>query len=248
MTAIRLTRFLARAGASSRRGAAELVAAGRVLINGHPPLGPGDPVDPLADVVTLDGRVLRLAETMHLALHKPTGYVTSRSATGRFPPVFDLLKGAPRALAVVGRLDVMTEGLLLFTTDGELASRLMHPKWVVPRSYVVEVSGTVGSDAREALDHGLVLTGETRPVRPLSWRFTPLPRGGRLELALGEGRSRVVRRLCRALRLQVRRLMRQAYGPIALGDLPSGAVRALTPREVAALYRAVRLAPPEPQP
>ena len=247
MTAIRLTRFLARAGASSRRGAADLVAAGRVRINGHPPLGPGDPVDPVADVVTLDGRVLRLAETLHLALHKPTGYVTSRAATGRFPPVFDLLPDAPRALAVVGRLDVMTAGLLLFTTDGELASRLMHPKWVVPRAYLVEVTGTLAPDAREALDHGLLLTGETRPVQPLSWRFTPVPRGGRLELELGEGRSRVVRRLCRALRLPIRKLTRLAYGPVSLGDLPVGSVRPLTPREVAALYRAVRLAPSDAQ-
>lgn len=247
MTAIRLTRFLARAGASSRRGAADLVAAGRVKINGHPPLGPGDPVDPVADVVTLDGRVLRLAETLHLALHKPTGYVTSRTATGRFPLVFDLLPDAPRALAAVGRLDVMTEGLLLFTTDGDLASRLMHPKWVVPRVYAVDVTGSVGPDAREALDHGLLLTGETRPVKPLSWRFTPVPRGGRLELELGEGRSRVVRRLCRALRLPIRKLIRLAYGPVSLGDLPAGSARPLTAREVAALYRAVRLAPPDAQ-
>ena len=244
MTSIRLTRFLARAGASSRRGAADLITAGRVKINGHPPLGPGDPVDPAADVVTLDGRVLRLAETMHVVLHKPTGYVTSRAA-GRFPPVFDLLPDAPRALAAVGRLDVMTEGLLLFTTDGELASRLMHPRWVVPRAYVAEVSGRLGPDAHDALDHGLILTGETRPVKPLSWRFTPLPRGGRLELELGEGRSRVVRRLCRALRLPIRKLSRLAYGPVSLGDLPPGSARPLTPREVAALYRAVRLAPPE---
>ena len=105
--------------------------------------------------------------------------------------------------------------------------------------------GRLGPDAHDALDHGLILTGETRPVKPLSWRFTPLPRGGRLELELGEGRSRVVRRLCRALRLPIRKLSRLAYGPVSLGDLPPGSARPLTPREVAALYRAVRLAPPE---
>lgn len=244
MTTLRLTRFLARAGAASRRGAADLVTAGRVRVNGVLPAGPGDPVDPARDVVTLDGRVLALADELHVALHKPTGYATSRRKVGTFPPVFDLLPGAPRALVVVGRLDVLTEGLLLFTTDGELAGRLMHPRWAVPRSYRVEATGLLGPVGREALDRGLIVPGETRAVKPVRWAWTPVPRGGVLELVLDEGRSRIVRRLCRSLGLGVRRLVRGAYGPIALGDLEPGASRPLSPAEVRALYRAVRLAPP----
>jgi 23S rRNA pseudouridine2605 synthase len=244
VSTLRLTRFLARAGAASRRGAADLITAQRVRVNGAIPTGPGDPVDPVRDVVTLDGRILALAAEMHVALHKPTGYATSRQRVGKFPPVFDLVPDAPRALVVVGRLDVMTEGLLLFTTDGELASRLMHPRWEVPRTYRVEVTGTVGPDGREALDHGLVLSGETRPVKPVRWRYTPVPRGGVIELVLDEGRSRIVRRLCRALGLGVRRLVREGYGPVTLGDLTPGRTRVLATGEVQALYHAVRLAPP----
>jgi 23S rRNA pseudouridine2605 synthase len=241
---VRLTRFLARAGAASRRGAADLVTAGRVRINGALPSGLGDPVDPVHDVVTLDGRVLALADGLHVALHKPTGYATSRQRVGKFPPVFDLVPGAPRALVVVGRLDVMTEGLLLFTTDGELAGRLMHPRWEVPRTYRAEVTGMLGPVGRETLDRGLIVAGETRAVKPVRWTFTSLPRGGILELVLDEGRSRIVRRLCLALGLSVRRLVREGYGPITLGDLAAGRTRPLSPGEVRSLYGAVRLAPP----
>lgn len=243
---MRLTRFLARAGAASRRGAADLVEAGRVLINGKPPLGPGDPVDPASDVVTLDGRPLALAAALWLALHKPVGYVTSRAPSERHPTVFTLVEDAPAALVAVGRLDVMSEGLLLFTTDGELAARLMHPRWQVPRSYQVRVTGALGAESRRGLDRGIVVEGETEPVRPLRWGFVPDAAGGTLELELAEGRSRIVRRLCAHLGLGVRSLVRTAYGPVSLGDLAEGAARALGEAELRALYGAVQLEPPTP--
>lgn len=239
---MRLARFLARAGASSRRGAAELVAADRVRINGQPPRGPGDPVDVARDRVTVDGRRVALAAAQWTALHKPPGTVTSRRATPRHPSVFDLVAG-DAALVAVGRLDVMSEGLLLFTTDGELAARLMHPRHEVRRAYQVAVTGTLASAGRAALNRGVPIEGEA-PARPLRWDFTPDRLGGLLELELAEGRNRIVRRLCAALGLGVRRLVRTAYGPLRLGTLPRGAARDLTPREVAALYRAVSLSPP----
>lgn len=245
MSAIRLSRFLARAGVSSRRGAADLVEAGRVRINGKAPLGPGDPVDPARDKVTLDGRALALPEAAWIALHKPAGMVTSKRATGRHASVFDALGSAPASLVAVGRLDVMSEGLLLFTTDGELAARLMHPKWEVPRGYRVFVTGEPDAKSRAALDRGVRLPDETRPVKPRRWRFVPDARGGALEIELAEGRSRVVRRLCAALGLGVRTLTRVAYGPIALGKLKAGTFRALTLEERAALYRSVQLEPPQ---
>jgi 23S rRNA pseudouridine2605 synthase len=244
VSALRLARFLARAGVSSRRGAAALVSANRVRINGAPPRGPGDPVDPARDLVTLDGRTLRLVALTWLALNKPPGYVTSRRASERHRSVFDLVKEAP-GLVAVGRLDVMSEGLLLFTTDGDLASHLMHPRWQVPRRYRVTVTGGLDERGAQALEKGVRLEGEDRPVRLADWRFVPRGKTGVLELELAEGRSRVVRRLCTAIGLGVRSLTRTAYGPVALGDLARGAARALRPAERDALYRAAELAPPD---
>ena len=243
MTAIRLARFLARAGATSRRGAADLVRTGRVAINGRPPLGPGDPVDPDADRVTLDGRRLTLPDAAWLALHKPAGYVTSRAPSARYPSVFALLPGAPPSLVAVGRLDVLSEGLLLFTTDGELAARLMHPRWRIPRTYRVWITGRPPLSAREALARGVPVQDD-EPARPKVWRFRPDAQGGELEVALEEGRSRIVRRMAAALGLGVRRLLRAGYGPIMLGALAAGRSRPLNGREVERLYRAVKMRPP----
>lgn len=236
--AIRLARFLARAGVTSRRGAADVVKTGRVLVNGHRPRGPGDPVEPDVDRVTMDGRSLTLPGTVWIALHKPPGHVTSRAEAGRYPTVFTLLPDAPEGVVVVGRLDVLSEGLLLFTTDGEAANRLMHPRWQVERTYRVEVTGRPGRDAREVLARG-VDVGDAAPVRPVAWRFHEGRDGGVLEVTLREGRSRVVRRMAAALGLGVRRLVRVAYGPVRLGDLPAGRTRPLTAAETAAIHRAV---------
>lgn len=243
MSAVRLARFLARAGAASRRGAADLVASGRVHVNGALPFGPGDPVEPGKDRVTLDGKALILPRTAWIALHKPPGYVTSRAATERYPSVFDLVHGAPPGLVAVGRLDVLSEGLLLFTTDGEAANRLMHPRWQVERTYRVFVSGKPRATAREVLARGVALD-EGPPARPTAWRYTAGEGGGEIEVTVGEGRSRVVRRMLATLGCGVRRLVRESYGPIRLGTLPSGRTRPLTPRETAALYGVLGLALP----
>ena len=244
MSTLRLARFLARAGASSRRGAADLVAAGRVRINGKPPVGPGDPVDPAADRVTLDGRLLQLSEGAWLVLNKPPGVETSRKSSERHPSVFGLLKGASAALVAVGRLDVLSEGLLFFTTDGDLAARLMHPSWEVPRTYRVDVSSVPDAAAKHALDRGVKLPDEPRKVMVRHWRFKPSASGGYLDIELAEGRSRVVRRICAELGLGIRSLKRVAYGPLALGSLARGRSRSLTDEERAALYAAVELDPP----
>jgi len=243
VSAIRLSRFLARAGVTSRRGAADLVASGRVRVNGAPPRGPGDPVDAEADRVTVDGRRAALPRTVWLALHKPPGYVTSREQSGRYPSVFTLVPGAPPGLVAVGRLDVQSEGLLLFTTDGEAANRLMHPRWQVARTYRVGVSGRPPVGAREVAARGVALD-DGSPVRPAAWRYTGGASGGVLEIELREGRSRVVRRMLASLGVGVRRLVRDAYGPVRLGALPPGRTRTLTPREVRALYAALGLREP----
>jgi len=242
---MRLARFLARAGAASRRGATDLLDAGRVLVNGRPPAGPGDPIDSARDRVTLDGRELRVAPAAWLAFHKPVGYVTSRAPSARHPSMFTLLARVPVAMVPVGRLDVFSEGLLLCSTDGDAVHRLMHPRWAVPRTYRVEVVGRLESAARAALDRGVRLPDEPRAVKPGWWQWRPAGARGELMLELREGRSRVVRRLCTALGLGVRRLVRVAYGPVELGALASGATRELSARELRELYAAVQLpAPP----
>lgn len=237
---MRLARFLARAGLASRRGAGDLLLTGRIAVNGMPPAGPGDRVDPERDRVTLNGRPLAPLGVSWLAFHKPPGYVTSRRGTVRHRSLFALLPAAPRGLLTVGRLDVYSEGLLLCTTDGDAAHRLMHPRWQVPRTYRVRVTGALGRAARAALSHGVPLDGEA-PVHPSAWRFRPGAGGGELELELREGRSRLVRRLVAALGLGTRRLVRVAYGPIRLGALGRGRARPLSPSEIAALYGAVGL-------
>ncbi len=242
--ALRLARFLARAGVTSRRGAADVVRAGRVLINGRPPVGPGDPVEPGVDTVTVDGRALTLPRTVWLALHKPPGLVTSRAEGDRYPTVFTLLHDAPEGLVAVGRLDVLSEGLLLFTTDGEAANRLMHPRWQVERTYRVEVTGRPRRGPEEILKRGVPIEDDL-PVHPTAVRFEPRRNGGTLEVTLREGRSRIVRKMAASLGLGVRRLVRVAYGPIRLGELPAGKTRHLTAGEVAVLYRALGLEEPE---
>ncbi len=242
MTKIRLARFLARAGVASRRGAAELVASGRVAVNGAPPRGPGDPIDPGRDAVTLDGRPLSIAPKVWLVLHKPPGYVTSRCGTPRARSIFALVPDAPTALVPVGRLDVYSEGVLLLTTDGDAAHRLMHPKWQVPRTYKVLVTGQLGPEGKAALAHGVPL--EDGVVRPASWHFRPDGKDGELELVLREGRSRIVRRTAEALGLGVRRLVRTAYGPVRLGALAPGVSRPPGRRELADLYAAIGLPNP----
>ncbi len=241
---MRLARFLARAGVTSRRGAADLVASGRVRVNGRLPAGPGDPIDLVSDEVTLEGRPLAVAAVDWLALNKPAGYVTSRAASPRHPSVFALLARAAPGTVTIGRLDVFSEGLLLCTTDGAAAHRLMHPCWQVPRTYLVEVTGRLPASARAQLDRGVRLPDEERPVTPSGWRFRPAGERGLLELELREGRSRVVRRLCTQFGLGVRRLVRTGYGPVRLGDLAAGAARPLTGRELRALYGAIGLPAP----
>jgi 23S rRNA pseudouridine2605 synthase len=143
----------------------------------------------------------------------------------------------------VGRLDVLSEGLLLFTTDGEAANRLMHPRWQVERTYRVAVTGRPAVPADRVLADGVALD-DGPPVRPTAWRFRGGPTGGTLEVSLREGRSRVVRRLAAQLGLGVRSLVREAYGPIRLGRLGQGRVRPLSRHESGALYAALGMAAP----
>ncbi|HEY7516893.1 MAG TPA: pseudouridine synthase [Methylomirabilota bacterium] len=238
MPKLRLNKILAQAGLSSRRGADRLIAEGHVSVNGVVTRDLATLADPDVDIVALRGTPLPQAERKrYVALHKPSGYVTTvRDPRGR-PTVSDLVRDVGARLYPVGRLDWDVEGLLLMTNDGDLTHRLLHPRYGLPRVYEAEVRGTVtpGDLARWR-------RGVTLPDGPAIPTAVELARAAGdttlLRLTFAEGRKHEVKRYCEALGHPVRRLRRVAFGPITLGDLPRGAHRALTARELAALRAA----------
>lgn len=236
----RLQKVIARAGIASRRRAEELIASGRVRVNGQVVTELGVRVDPATDRVEVDGRPVVFPRLVYLMLHKPRGVVTTlRDPQGR-ATVLDLVPGVPERLFPVGRLDYDSEGLLVLTNDGELAHRLMHPSFEVVKVYRVCVAGKVTGAALKRLREGVMLDdGMTAPARVqvLSRRED----GTWLEIGIHEGRNRQVRRMAKAVGLSVRRLIRIAYGPLRLGNLPPGKFRFLKESAVAALKQSVQL-------
>jgi len=226
---MRLQRALARAGVASRRKAEELIRAWRVRVDGEVATI-GSSVDPDSQRITVDGQRVRMAtHTTWIALNKPIGYVVSRSDPEGRRTVFDLLPKVP-GLTYVGRLDLMTSGLLLLTTDGAAAHRLMHPRFAVRRTYWLGVHGISAAQVRAALAQRIVIDG--RPVRILESRVRAVGKSLEVEVTLAEGRQRIVRRMAEALGLKVEWLHRVSYGPIRLGKLAEGRWRNLTAREI----------------
>lgn len=240
MTDMRLQRALARAGVASRRAAEKLIEDGVVRVDGQVATL-GSKVDPARQVITVRGKRVTQKPRKWIAFHKPLGVVTTaRDEEGR-RTVFEFI---PRSegLTYVGRLDVMTTGLLLLTTDGDAVQRLTHPRYRVPRRYTALVHGLPTPEAAKAVTRKVVIEG--RPVEPLAVRVRPGVEGRSiLDVTLAEGRKNIVRRWAGELGLKVERLARLSYGPVRLGDLPVGKWRPLTPAEEKALYRAIHLAP-----
>jgi len=233
MTPMRLQRALARAGVTSRRKAEELIRAGRVRVDGQVATL-GMSVDPGRQRVTVDGHAVRAGPIAWLALNKPVGFVVSRRDPEGRRTVYDLLPEVP-GLTYVGRLDVMTSGLLLLTTDGAAAHRLMHPRFAVPRTYWLRAHGRPSAEIVAALGSPIAIDG--RPVRVTQFRLRPAGRSVELEVTLAEGRQRIVRRLAEALGLKVEWLHRVAYGPVRLGRLREGKYRRLAADEIDAIER-----------
>jgi 23S rRNA pseudouridine2605 synthase len=192
-------------------------------------------VDPERDVIMVDGtRIGAPSPTEWFVLHKPAGVITSRHDPEGRRTVFDLVPARP-GLTYVGRLDFLTEGVLLLTTDGAAAHRLTHPSHEVERMYVASVLGE-GDVAVEQARYGVEL--EDGLVRPKKINARRTGRGRwELDITISEGRNREVRRLCEALGLEVDRLVRVKFGPVELGDLAPGKVRSLTKAEKSALDR-----------
>lgn len=235
----RLQKYLSRAGVASRRASEDLIRAGRVAVNGETVTGLGTRVVPGVDVVHVDGREIRPPETLwYVMLNKPSGVVTTLDdPQGRATVAAYVPAGAPR-LFPIGRLDAATTGLLVLTNDGDLAHRLMHPRFHVPKVYRAVVDGVPDADDLRALQGGIDLDdGRTAPAE-VALEGAAADGGAVVRLTLREGRKRQVRRMLSAVGHPVRELDRVAYGPLELGGLPRGAVRVLTSEEVARLRAA----------
>jgi len=243
----RLQRIIAHAGLASRRQAEQWILEGRVTVNGERVQELGTKADAARDSIRVNGRMLRPAPARAcLAFHKPAGVITTMRDTEGRPAVADYLRFAGYSPGVVpaGRLDYATSGLLLLTNDGDLAHRLTHPRYGVPKTYEVKLSSMPSEVQLERLRHGVRLDdGVTAPAAVRVARR--LKQKVWLRVELREGRNREIRRMVEAVGQTVERLVRVRFGPIALGTLESGAIRPLTGEEETRLRRAVGLATPE---
>ncbi len=232
---MRLQKFLARAGVASRRKSEELITAGRVSVDGRVVSRLGSAVDPATQRVDVDGRPVTLPPARWLAMHKPPGVLTARSDPEGRPTIYGLLPEDVRTLFHVGRLDFMSEGLILLTNDGDAAHGLLHPSRRVPRSYEVTLVGPASPRLPDTLVGGVEL--DDGPARATSAAFLTACDDSApvLALTLVEGRNREVRRMMKSLGVRIRRLKRVALGPIGLADLAPGAHRPLSDGEMAAI-------------
>jgi 23S rRNA pseudouridine2605 synthase len=242
----RIQKVLANAGLGSRRQIEALIRAGRVIVDGKP-ARLGDRItgaEKLAidgEPVSVGGTARRAPRHYHLAYYKPAGEITSRSDPEGRSTIFDAIRPPPHGRWIsVGRLDISTSGLLLLTTDGELAHRLMHPRYEVVREYAVRVLGELSRPQRQQLLEGVDL--EDGPASLLSVE----PDGGTganrwYRVGVREGRNREIRRIFEAVGVPVSRLIRVAYGPLKLGSMRRGETRRLSSDEIRALYEAIGL-------
>ena len=229
----RLQKYLAACGVASRRGAEGLIEAGRVTVNGTVATL-GQRVDPAADTVLVDGHPVGTEAMVYLLLNKPPNTVTTVKDTHGRKTVMDCLEGVSARVYPVGRLDMDVGGVLLLTNDGELANRLIHPSYQIPKVYLAWVWGHVGEEALARLEAGVELDdGMTAPARARVMKHTA--KQSQLRLQIHEGRKREVKRMCKAVGHPVAALTRIAFCGIRAGDLKPGEWRHLTEEEVAML-------------
>lgn len=237
---IRLQKFLAEAGVASRRASERLIVNGLVEVNGRIVKELGSKVDPLHDSVRVEGREVRTRRKIYVALHKPRGFLSTRSDELERRIVTDLLPREWAHLHPVGRLDRDSEGLIFLTNDGEFTLRLTHPRYGIRKKYRAIVEGRVEPVMLRRFTEGLEHEGET--LRAEHARLIDANNSHSIvELELAEGKNREVRRLFESQGLNVERLQRTQIGPIRLGELPEGRWRSLTPAELKSL-----LATPKP--
>ncbi len=231
----RLQKILSSRGVASRRGAEEMIRAGRVSCNGRV-CALGDTADPEIDQIEVDGKPLPAATApIYIMLHKPRGYVTTLSDEKGRKNAAQLVADCGERVYPVGRLDMDSEGLLLFTNDGAFANEMMHPRGEVDKTYRVTVKG-YNESALEKLKRPIVLDGY-RIRAPKIQLLNAGEETAQILVTIHEGRNRQVRRMCAAAGMQVRRLVRVAEGPLSLGTLPLGKWRFLTDEEMSLLKK-----------
>ncbi len=232
---MRLQKYLASCGVASRRTSEKMIMEGRVSLNGLTVSELGTQVDELADVVQVDGIIVTPEKEKHyLIYNKPVGEVTTAYDPEGRPTVMDRFADYPVRLFPVGRLDYDSEGLLLLTNDGDLMNRLLHPSYEIPKSYLTKVSNSVSDDEIKALRKGVMIEGRiTSPASVRLIRHDTFSTD--LLITIHEGRNRQVRKMIDAIGHQVVRLKRVRFGPLQLGDLPSGMWRKLADDEIAKL-------------
>jgi 23S rRNA pseudouridine2605 synthase len=241
---VRLQKVLSQAGIASRRVAERMIVEGRVEVDGQIVTELGTRVDPATADIRVDGARIVLDDTMmYLAINKPVGMHSTMSDDRGRPCIGDLVEHRVRGnknLFHVGRLDADTEGLLLLTNDGELAHRLMHPSFEVPKTYLATVTGSVPKGLGKTLRAGIELDDGPASVDDFAV-VDAVPGKTLLRVTLHEGRKRIVRRLLAAAGYPVEALVRVSIGEVALGEQRPGSIRALTRKEVGDLYKAVGL-------
>ena len=240
MEKIRLQKYMADAGIMSRRAAEEEIKNGNVSVNGHV-AELGTKIDPRNDVVAYRGKRIRYEkkEYTYIMMNKPRGYLCSTTDDRGRKCVTDLLDGVNARVYPVGRLDLVSEGILLLTDDGELKNRLTHPKHTIGKVYRVKVAGKVSDEQMEILSSELVIDGYK--IQPVTVTITGEDEGGTvLKMTLFEGRNRQIRKMCEAADLTVKRLSRVSIGNLKLDGLPVGKWRYLEKHEIDYLYKATK--------
>lgn len=228
---VRLQKYLAECGVASRRKSEELIEQGKVKVNGNK-AEIGDKINPKKDTVTVNGKkIIKQKNYTYLLLHKPRGFITTMSDEMDRKCVAELIKDVPSRVYPVGRLDRDSEGMLLFTNDGEFANAMTHPTRHVPKTYRVTVRPAITEEQITKLTTGVII--EDRMTAPAEVRVITKQEGRVvLEIILYEGRNRQIRKMCEEVGLEVARLKRTAIGSIKLGMLKQGAYRELTEDEV----------------
>ena len=237
MSEIRLNKFIAEAGVTSRRGADELIAQGRVSINGRQVRDLGTKVDTETSEVSIDGETIKpITSKAYIALYKPRGVLSTMFDPEGRPSLEDFIDIRRERLHHVGRLDKDSEGLILLTNDGELTFRATHPSYGLEKTYIVEFEGELPQGIEAILTSGVEL--EDGIARVLRFRHLS-PQW--IELTIHEGRYHIIRRLLEAVGVKVLRLIRTKFGPISLGETPEGRWRNLNTTELTNLQKALHI-------
>jgi pseudouridine synthase len=227
----RLQKVLAKAGLGSRRKCEELILAGRISVNGKIVNTLGVKIDPEVDVIKCDGKRIKIERKVYILLNKPKGYVTTLSDPQGRPTILSLLEGVKERIYPVGRLDYNSEGLLFLTNDGDLANKLIHPKYKIPKTYLVKFKGKIEEEDINCLKKGIKLNGKKTLPAKVSIEKR-LPKNTILKITLIEGKKRQIRRMGEVIKHHVISLKRVQFGPFKLGNLKKGEYRYLNPGDV----------------